>query len=184
MKEFLYRDADSLSSGEYSNIILVHAQNPYDADAIVKRANFLNVFSKFGKVFFTGATFTHSSKNLLKVAGFGRYANSTTNKRVVITGGTGATLGEYLLSTKTDDDNIVLTTSIGVGADGQTDIAGYIIGGRAMTRFERTYSMATAGIPGPAGTEDSEVTPTSLNRGVAAGRMIRGVTFEIATVAS
>lgn len=173
MKSFLYYDATDLGTGERSNIIQINAQSPQAADAILQRCYNLNVLDKFGKVSFSGATYTHSTKTIAKTGAFERYAlaNST---RIIIVSGTGATAGEYVVATRVGDDSITLSTSIGAGADGQTDIVGYIIGGRTAVRIERTNVCLTAGIPG----EGNNEAGTGLNRGVSPSRMIPGLSYE------
>lgn len=67
------------------------------------------------------ATFTHSTKTLTKTSGFSTYTFRS-GDYVEVSAGTGATLGRYYIASKTSNDAIVLTTSIGSGANGQTDI--------------------------------------------------------------
>lgn len=71
----------------------------------------------------TGATWTESSKTITKTGAFASYVFSS-GDTLTITGGTGATAATYYVASRTSDDAIVLTTSIGAGADGQTNIAG------------------------------------------------------------
>lgn len=179
MKEYIFKDADTLASGEKANIITVHAKSPKDALAIIKRQNSLNRFYIFGKVFVASATWTESTKTLTKTGGFSRYvfANST---RIIITSGTGATAGEYVIASRTSDNAIVLATSIGAGADGQTDIGAYIIAGRTATRIERTNDDPRNYTPG-VGYSTAGV---SLAKGVAPSRMLFGVVSELAITAA
>lgn len=69
----------------------------------------------------TDATYTESTLNLAKTAGFTNYT-FTPGDTIDLTAGTGATVGTYTIASRTDDDNIVLSSSIGSAADGQTDI--------------------------------------------------------------
>lgn len=71
----------------------------------------------------TGCTWTEGTLTITKTGGFATYQH-TAGDTCSITAGTGATVGTYEIASKTDADNIVLTTSIGAGADGQTDIEG------------------------------------------------------------
>ncbi len=68
------------------------------------------------------ATWTEATKTLTKVAGFTDY-DFLSADTAEVTSGTGATAGQYQVSSKTSNDAIVLATSIGSAADGQTDIA-------------------------------------------------------------
>lgn len=78
-----------------------------------------------GPITVSGGTWTESTKNLLATGAFASYTKIAGDE-INITAGTGATTGDYYISSRTDDDNIVLTESIGASADGQTDIAGTI----------------------------------------------------------
>lgn len=81
---------------------------------------------------FTGATYTESTKTITKTSAFTNYTfTSASNDKVLITGGTGATVGLYTVAGKTSANAITLTTSIGAGADGQVDIAGNLGNGSA-----------------------------------------------------
>lgn len=70
----------------------------------------------------TGGTWTNGTLTLTKTGAFANYTFRV-NDLIAITGGTGATAGTYIVSSRTSDDAIVLSTTIGSGADGQTDIA-------------------------------------------------------------
>lgn len=70
----------------------------------------------------TGATWHESTLTLEKTNAFASYTFVEGDK-ITVTAGTGADLGDYEIDSRTDDDNIVLKTSIGSAADGQTDIA-------------------------------------------------------------
>jgi len=70
----------------------------------------------------TGATWTEATKTLTKTGGFASYSFLSQDK-LKVTSGTGATPGTYVVASRTDDDSIVLETSIGSGADGSTNIA-------------------------------------------------------------
>jgi hypothetical protein len=74
----------------------------------------------------TGATWTDATKTLTKTGAFTNYVFKA-GTRVRITGGTGATAGFYVVATRASADAITLVTSIGVGADGQVDIAGTVL---------------------------------------------------------
>jgi len=69
------------------------------------------------------ATWTNATRTLTKTGLFAEYTYAVGDK-VQIASGTGATVGEYVVESRTSANAIVLQTSIGVGADGQTDIAG------------------------------------------------------------
>ncbi len=71
----------------------------------------------------TGATWTEATKTLTKVGAFTSYSFLSADT-VEITSGTGATAGVYRVASRTSADAIVLETSIGAAADGQTNIAG------------------------------------------------------------
>jgi len=76
----------------------------------------------------TGATYTDATKTLTKTSAFTNYAFTAAvaagypGDKVVVTAGTGATLGVYTVASRTSADAITLVTSIGAGADGQTNI--------------------------------------------------------------
>lgn len=70
----------------------------------------------------SGATWTQASFALSKTGAFAGYS-VTAGDEVYVSGGTGVTPGWYAIVSKTSDNAIVLATSIGAGADGQTDIA-------------------------------------------------------------
>lgn len=74
-----------------------------------------------GPISVTGATFTHSTRTLTSTGAFANYTHSY-GDRANVTGGTGATTGEYEIESKISDNEIVLSESIGSDADGQTDI--------------------------------------------------------------
>lgn len=71
----------------------------------------------------TAATWTEATRTLTKTGLFAEYAFAA-GDRVYISGGTGATAGTYLVESRTSANAIVLQTSIGAAANGQTDIAG------------------------------------------------------------
>lgn len=80
----------------------------------------------------SGAQWTESSKTITKSAAFTNYTfTSASNDKVVITGGTNATVGIYTVAGKTSADAITLTASIGALADTQVDIAGNLGNGSA-----------------------------------------------------
>lgn len=68
----------------------------------------------------TGGTWTEASKRLSKT---GAFTYAIAGDSVSVTGGTGATVAIYTIESVPSANVAVLTTSIGVGADGQTDIA-------------------------------------------------------------
>jgi len=70
----------------------------------------------------TGATWTEATLTLRKVGAFATYTWLEADT-VEVTDGTGATVGTYEIASRTDADEIVLATSIGAAANGQTDIA-------------------------------------------------------------
>lgn len=78
---------------------------------------------KYGTLGITGATYTEATKKITKTGAFTDYVFTATDV-FVVTAGTGATLATYSVASRIDADNITLTTSIGAGADGQTNIAG------------------------------------------------------------
>lgn len=67
----------------------------------------------------TGASYVHTTKTLTKTSGFGTLPAGS---RLRVSSGTGATLKEYVITSATTNQ-VVLETSIGSAADGQTDIA-------------------------------------------------------------
>lgn len=76
-----------------------------------------------GTITVTGATYTHATKTIAKTGAFTNYTYRK-GDRWQQTAGTGDTPGDYLVASKVDSDSITLATSIGAGADGQTDIGG------------------------------------------------------------
>ena len=84
------------------------------------------VFAGFtAPISIANGTWTHATKTLTKTAGFASYTFAKSDI-IEITGGTGATTGLYNIASRTSDDAIVLSTSIGAAADGQTNIGGTI----------------------------------------------------------
>lgn len=79
------------------------------------------VVMKITRTAFTGATWTESTKTLT-TTGVG--TSLPTGTPFYVTSGTGATTGEYVISSTTST-TIVLVTSIGSAADTQADIAGF-----------------------------------------------------------
>lgn len=77
----------------------------------------------FNRTAFTGGTYTESTKT---IAVTGATASLPVGTRFYVTGGTGATTGDYAIASTTAT-TIVLTSSIGSAADAQTDIAGYYV---------------------------------------------------------
>ncbi len=72
------------------------------------------------------ATWTVSSKTITQTAAFTNYCHQTGDK-LLITGGTGATAGIYVIASKTSADAIVLTTDVAAGNLATGDITGYIL---------------------------------------------------------
>jgi hypothetical protein len=85
---------------------------------------------------FTGATYTESTKTLTKSgSGLGDLGAAC----LWVTGGTGATITPVLIDLdNSSGDDLVLLTSIGAGADGQTNISGFV-GGIATTVKDETW---------------------------------------------
>ena len=73
----------------------------------------------------TAATWTESSLTLTSTGSFANYT-FVDGDVIEITSGTGATAGEYEIASRTNDNAIVLVSSIGAAADGNSDIAGTI----------------------------------------------------------
>jgi len=73
----------------------------------------------------TGCTWTEVTKTLTKVGAFtAALYTLVPGDTFRCTGGTGASIGSYTVASVTDDDSVVLETSIGSAADGLTDIEG------------------------------------------------------------
>lgn len=70
----------------------------------------------------TTATWTEATRTLTKTGAFTSYTWAA-GDFVSVRAGTGAIVGYVPISAKTDADNIVLATTIGAGADAQTDIS-------------------------------------------------------------
>lgn len=73
----------------------------------------------------TAGTWTDATLNLLSTGSFASYT-AANGDRIEVTAGTGATQGYYDVDydhASNDDDNLRLISSIGLAADGQTDIA-------------------------------------------------------------
>lgn len=77
----------------------------------------------FTRTAFTGMSYTDSTKTLTTT---GVSTTLPLGARLYITGGTGATTGEYAVQSTTAT-TMVLSSSIGSSADGQTDIAGFYV---------------------------------------------------------
>lgn len=71
------------------------------------------------------ATYTESSKTITKASGFTDYTHRYA-ELFEVTAGTSASTGHYVIASKTSANAIVLASSIGSSADGQTDIDGTI----------------------------------------------------------
>lgn len=68
-----------------------------------------------------GATWTEATRQLEETGAFADYDHIPADT-IDITGGTGATTNRFEVQEKLDDDTIILRTSIGAAANGQTDI--------------------------------------------------------------
>jgi len=110
----------------------------YRADWIFKRRPVTMHITPYN---ITGATWTESSKKLtFATAGF---TNIPTNQIIAVTDGTGATVGNYRVSSSTSTE-LVLTTSIGSGADGQSDIDfNFVVVTYDLTNSEVFHKPAT-----------------------------------------
>lgn len=75
----------------------------------------------------SGATYDHDTLSITSVGAFADF-EFFVGARVVGLTVTGGTPGNYNVASKEDDDTITLATSPGVGADGQTDLAGTLRG--------------------------------------------------------
>lgn len=89
----------------------------------------------------TGMTWTESTKTLSKAASsyFGAWTHAE-GATIKIVSGTGAIPGIYRIASKTSGDAVVLEESIGIAADGQTDI-----------EVSQTYDPRTPGTKGGSG---------------------------------
>ena len=77
---------------------------------------------------FTNAAWTAATRTLVSASDFTNYQDVAGSK-IRITDGTGITAGIYEIESKTDNDTIVLTESIGADA---TDVDGHINGGEGV----------------------------------------------------
>lgn len=75
---------------------------------------------------FTGGTYSQSGKTIT-VGSAPFTANTNPGTRVYITGGTGATLGEVPVASNTTTVLTLPNGALGSAADGQTDIAGFLV---------------------------------------------------------
>lgn len=75
----------------------------------------------------TAGTWTEATKTLSQTGKFADYTFAA-GDQIWISGGTGATSEWYKVASRTDDDAIVLSTSIGSDADGETDVTSEGIG--------------------------------------------------------
>lgn len=78
---------------------------------------------RVNRIALTGGTWTDSSKTLTKTGAFASYTHTNGARVRVLTGAADAVEGDYIVASKTSDNAIVLTTSIGAAADGDTDVA-------------------------------------------------------------
>lgn len=93
---------------------------------------------------FTAATWTEGALTLSAFTPAPSFGSTRLNggTRVVITGGTGATPGNYVASGSGTNANVVLTASIGAGADGLTNMTGSIVPAHVITA---TFSASVFG---------------------------------------
>lgn len=104
---------------------------------------------------FDDATYTHATKTIAKTGAF-PFSSPSFNpgNTVTVVGGTGATAGVYVIATHPSADAITLTTSIGAGADGQTNIDGCagtipeVQAVRSSGRFKQINSITVGTIVG------------------------------------
>lgn len=102
---------------------------------------------RFTPITVSGATYTESTKTITKTGAFAAYTFTAGIDRFLVTGGTGATVGVYTVASKTSNDAITLTASIGAGADGQTDIGGTLAQSNDRDRVNITGGTAiTTGV--------------------------------------
>ena len=76
---------------------------------------------------FTDGTWTVASKILTKTGAFASYS-FTSGDKIYISGGTDFTVGWYVISSRTDDDNIVLVAATGLSTGNETDVAATYMG--------------------------------------------------------
>ena len=76
-----------------------------------------------GPITIEDGTWTEGTRTLTSTGSFANYVHAT-GDYIEITGGAQATPGFYAVESRTSDDAIVLTASIGSSADGDTDIDG------------------------------------------------------------
>lgn len=76
-----------------------------------------------GNIDIVNATYTESTKNLLKTGGFTNYT-FVDGDQIDITGGANAQKRQVEIVSRTDANNIVLLDSLGAAADGDTDVDG------------------------------------------------------------
>lgn len=129
----------AVSAADFDHAILKVMQDVwYRADWIFKRRPVTMHITPYN---LTGVTWTESSKKLtLSTANF---TNIPTNQIISITDGTGVTVGNYRVSSSTTTE-LILTTSIGAGADGQTDIElNFVVVTYDLTNSEVFHKPAT-----------------------------------------
>jgi hypothetical protein len=91
--------------------------------------------SQRAKITVAAGTWTESSLTLTEAGTFANY-DWLEGDTIYITGGTGATAGQYRIASTDGSGDIVLETSIGSGADAQTDITG-----------DTKYGLAAVALP-------------------------------------
>ena len=110
--------------------------DPWAHESAGWNASVAHWFEKGPYQAFTGATYTESTKTLTKAgSGLGDLGAAC----LWVTGGTGATITPVLIDLdNSSGDDLVLLTSIGAGANGQTNISGFV-GGIATTVKDETW---------------------------------------------
>lgn len=134
---------------------------------------FLGIQVPEANITFSGATYTDATKRIVKTGAFTNYTHRAGN-RILVSSGTGATVGDYEIAGKVDANTIALVTSIGSAADAQTDIEGYVIPYWTMTPelmdgsnpADSCFFVAspTAGVPSDVQVLVRPISNTDLNR--------------------
>lgn len=91
----------------------------------------------------TGATWTEATLTLTQTGAFADY-DFLSADTFDLASGTGATVGRYEVASRTDDDSIVLATSIGAAANGQTDITGELKNDQVALPSDFDFQAITA----------------------------------------
>ena len=95
------------------------------------------------KITLAGATWTEVGLTLVETGAFADYSHLSGDTFELETG-TGATVGTYEVASRTDDDTIVLASSIGAAADGQTDITGFLANDQVALPSDFDFQAVTA----------------------------------------